>query len=279
MFVLLIVLSLFSCKEDIDITFDKAIIYNYGHSEIGITYDIPVKFFVKNKEIAYFRLYSMDENLANGIYNYSDVDVVNYIPFGYRANCSDKTFFKDRCKWNNNTITRGSVTVEKQNDKYTFIVNITDNKGVQHRGKFSGKVKKEDWYEKSKTGGLFNCADIWESYRQPNDGTFEFALQMNSGDTNNEIQLNATFIVNNPTDATGVYEFYNDVWCQYTNYPVQGSTARPNEFIQASGTIIITRVNEGWKYKVDVDVVSEKGVVIKGSFDGCDMRLWGNFFE
>lgn len=279
-----LILSLFSCKEnekekEFDSIFDKVIVYDYGRSIIGITYDIPLKFFFGGNEIASFRLYSMDKNLANGVYKYSDVKVIDYIPFNNYGSCSDKTFFKDKCKWGNNIITGGSVTVDKQEDKYTFIIDVTDNKGEQHYGKFSGKIKKEDWYEKSKTGGLFDIGLIWDSALQPNDGTYAFALQYNSGDANNEIQINARLITNNPTDATGIYQFENDGHCIYTNYPYEGSTAKMSQFIKFTGTIIVTRVNEPWKYKVDIDVVSEKGVAIKGSFDGCDMSLYGNWFE
>jgi len=272
-----------------DGVFDNVVIYDYGHSQLGVTYDVPVKFFFNNEEMATFHLYSFYADLESGIYNCSDVMAqAMQIPFGETFKGVNKTFFKGDCKWGNNIITDGSVTVEKSGDKYTFIVDVTDNKGEHHYGKFNGKIKKENWHTKS-TLGLFNTVGISESLIQIEGYIVSF------------IQLDAGYLIKNDTETisvkltvgldiikpennngiTGVHHVYEhagreyaiangfDVcgnYCSYKDYPIKDNLPYGVQFMQLqSGTITITRVNEPYKYRVDVDVVAANGYKIKGS--------------
>jgi len=65
-------------------------------------------------------------------------------------------------------------------------------------------------------------------------------------------------------------------FCRYTNYPFDGHTtplSTSADWLQ-SGTIIISRVNEKWRYRIDVDVVSKSGFEIKGCFNGGEIYLF-----
>jgi len=197
-FVFLIVLFVSCCRErEFDGTFDKVIIYEYGYSYMGLTYEIPVKFYADNKEIASFYLFSFDKYLESGVYNYTDSIVGTWHSFP-DSRYSNKTFFKGRCKWGNNIIKGGTVTVDRQDENYTFIVDIVDNKGEQHYGKFSGKVEKEDWYIKSEIGGIFCVAAFWETWGQgqPTDENYiGVNMQMDAGDIYNELKVSLGFLL------------------------------------------------------------------------------------
>jgi len=239
--------------------FDSVVIYNYGYSQLGLTYDVPVKFFFKNKEIAIFHLYSFCDNLESGTYTYLGKPAVSKgVPF-FDYGCSNKTFFKGECKWGDNIITGGTVTVDRQGDKYTLIVDVTDSKGEQHYGKFDGKVKKEDWYKKS-TLGLFNGVGIWESSMQV-EGYKVTAIQIDAGDTKNNLTISLSIIKpENNNGITGVHQVYYNAnrayaienglevcanSCGYKNYPVEESLPYGVPSVQLqSGTITITRVNK-----------------------------------
>jgi len=86
-----VLFTLLSCKKEDNI---RVIIYNYGRSPIGTTYDIPVKFIINDNEEALFHLYSYDQNLAEGIYQYNDKNIDDCTMWG-PYNCTDKTFFKN----------------------------------------------------------------------------------------------------------------------------------------------------------------------------------------
>ena len=276
--IIVIFVCLYSCKSQIfDETFGSVIIYYYGHSGAGVTYDVPVKFFFNKKEIATFHLYSRSLDLESGVYNYSNELVGTQLSF-IEVIGENKTFFKGDCKWGDNVITSGTVTVDRQGDKYTFIVDVTDNKGEHHYGKFSGKVKKEDWYTKS-TLGLFNGTTIWESEIQVGDDYKATAIQLDAGyyAYTGAITLSVGFRIIRPKNDKvfeGVYRIgesnMDGEWCSYKNYP-EGKTHSIIEL--TTGTITITKVNEPWRYKIDVDAVAKNGYEIKGSFTGNYMHF------
>jgi len=289
--IILTSVCLFSCKpQRFNEIFDSVIIYDYGRSPIGTTYDVPVKFFFNNKEIATFHLYSFYSDLESGVYNYNDVKrSTNGIAFE-KFGCSNKTFFKGECKWGDNIITGGTVTVDKQGDKYTFIVDVVDNKGEQHYGKFNGKVKKEDWYKKSQTG-LFAAVTIGESLTQV-EGYKITVVQLDAGDTKNNLTVSISIIKpENNNGITGVHQVYYNAhiayaidnglevcnnWCSYKNYPVEDNLPYGVNFMELNtGTITVMRVNKPWKYEIDVDVVAANGYEIKGSYTGVTT----NFFQ
>jgi len=292
--ILLMFVCLYSCKEQkFEEEFDSVVIYDYGNSQLGVTYDVPVKFFFNGKEIATFHLYSFSPNLESGIYICSDETAAAYqVAFSPEFKGVNKTFFKGDCKWENNIITGGSVTVDKQGDNYTFIVDVVDNTGKQHYGKYSGKVQKEDWYVKSEIGGIFCSVGFVEGYFQPIDINYiGVRMQMDAGDIYNRLSVSLGFLLHiedsditrvyhinpnptgNPNNATdGVYSNF----CIYKNYPAEGDNSGAFGINLTSGTITISRVNEKWQYRIDVDVIAENGYQIKGCFNGGEIKLFGN---
>jgi len=261
--------------------FDEVIIYNYGYSQVGLTYNVPVKFFFNNKEIATFHLYSFSPDLESGVYNYYDKFVVVEQPF-VEFKGVNKTFFKGDCKWGDNIITDGSVTVEKQGDNYTFIVDVTDNKGERHYGKFSGNVKKENWHTKS-TLGLFSSLILKDASDVVQiEGYKITTMYVDAGYSNRDgwAALSVGVYVIRPENENvfeGVYHIGEGIlqgWYISNNYPVNdGSPFSAISKPLRSGTITITKVNKQWRYKVDVDVVDENGYEIKGSFTGNYMHF------
>ena len=277
---LILIICCVSCERKVFYdTFDKVVIYDYGRSPIGLTFDVPVKFFFNKKEIATFHLYSIFPDLENGVYKYNET-AVNSIVFTETSTTSDKTFFKGRCKWGDNIITDGTVTVDKQGDNYTFIVEITDNTGTLHYGKFSGKVKKEDWHTKSNvnlfvTGTLTNeKGSMGAPVGTPSDFSGGISLLfLDAGDVNKQIYVSLEFSHNNENDPTGTYNinpnangfFYPDINVYQNTLVIN---CRLPSYQLTSGTITITRVNKPTKFRIDVDVITENGWVIKGCYDG-----------
>jgi len=279
--IILILACFYSCKPQFDEMFDEVIIYNYGYSQVGLTYNVPVKFFFNNKEIATFHLYSFSPDLESGVYNYYDKFVVVEQPF-VEFKGVNKTFFKGDCKWGDNIITDGSVTVEKQGDNYTFIVDVTDNKGERHYGKFSGNVKKENWHTKS-TLGLFSSLILKDASDVVQiEGYKITTMYVDAGYSNRDgwAALSVGVYVIRPENENvfeGVYHIGEGIlqgWYISNNYPVNdGSPFSAISKPLRSGTITITKVNKQWRYKVDVDVVDENGYEIKGSFTGNYMHF------
>jgi len=276
--IILIFTSLYSCKLQFDEMFDSVVIYNYGHSDVGVTYNVPVKFFFKKKEIATFHLYSFYSDLESGVYNYSDITVPAFqMVFAPQFKGENKTFFKGDCKWGDNIITEGSVTVEKQGENYTFIVDVIDNTGEHHYGKFSGKAKKEDWHTKS-AHGLFNNVTIGEAFLHL-DGYKVTAVQLDAGYKSVTLSVGVQIAKpENDNVFTGVYYFNESGWCSYTNYPEPTSGSWGVQFMPLStGTITITRVDEPWRYRIDVDVVAKNGYKITGSFTKGEMDFFQGY--
>ena len=274
--IILILACFYSCKPQFDEMFDEVIIYNYGYSQVGLTYNVPVKFFFNNKEIATFHLYSFSPDLESGVYNYYDKFVVVEQPF-VEFKGVNKTFFKGDCKWGDNIITDGSVTVEKQGDNYTFIVDVTDNKGERHYGKFSGNVKKENWHTKS-TLGLFSSLILKDASDVVQiEGYKITTMYVDAGYSNRDgwAALSVGVYVIRPENKNvfeGVYHIGEGIlqgWCSYKGYPVDdGSPYGVQLMGLETGTITITKVNQHWRYRIDVDVVARNGYNIKGSFTG-----------
>ena len=288
MFIVLFV----SCEQkEFGSKFDKAVIYEYGYSYMGLTYEIPVKFYFNNKEIASFYLFSFDKYLESGVYNYTDVVVGTWHAFP--ESCySNKTFFKGRCKWGDNIVTGGTIIVERRGEEHIITVDVVDNTGEQHYAVFSGKVHKENWHTKSEIGGIFCSAVFWEGWEQPADENYKgVIMQMDAGDIYNNLRVSLGFLLNKNSDITGTYHInpnakgyissavdgvYQNT-CGYKNYPVEGHTLQYSvDTGLVSGTIIISRVNEQWRYRIDVDVVAKNGFEIKGCFNGGEICLFGN---
>jgi len=293
--IVLISIILISCthKETFNYTFDKVVIYDYGRSFIGLTYEIPIKFYFKDKEISSFYLFSFDKYLESGVYNYTDSIVGTHHAFP-KSRYSNKTFFKDKCKWWDNYITSGTVTVDRQNDNYTFIIDVLDVNGEQHYGKFSGKVEKKDWHTKSEIGGIFCSVGFWEGYIQPTDENYVGTMmQLDAGDIYNYLHVNLGFLLHKNSDITGIYHINPNAngyiqsavdgvysnFCKYRDYPVEEDSKYGVESWLESGTITIKRVNEKWQYRIDVDVIAKNGYKIKGCFNGGEIDLFGDIIS
>ena len=253
--------------------------YDYGRSPIGLTFDVPVKFLFNNKEMAMFHLYSCSPDLEDGVYSYNEKLVNTALSF-YQYGCSDKTFFKGKCKWGNNIITGGTVTVERNNDDYTFVMDVVDNTGEIHYGIYQGKVKKENWHTKSNVnmfvaGGLYNCkGSMGAPVGTPQDFSGGISIcGLETGDINKYIQVCFSFSHSDENSPTGTYNinpnangyFYPDITV-YVNYLRVNQSA--TFYKLTYGTFTITRVNKPHKFRIDVDAVAENGYIIKGCYDG-----------
>jgi len=274
---------LFSCggpgpKGD----FDNVTLYYYGRSNIGITYEVPLRFYSNGKEVAFFVLYSLSPDLENGVYNFNDSIYPSCQSFPDFA-FVNKTFYKGVCRWKNNIIIGGTVTVEKKGDNYTFIIDVTDYKGEGHKSTFTGKVKKENYHQQSQINGIFASAVIFNDtgkpyYNLPADylGGVTF-LNVSYGDILYGIKVSVIYLHPNPNDFTGVYYvnpnangLYNPDSYIIQNIYVEGLVTQ-NTYRLASGTFKIIKIDKPWHFKIDVDVVASNGEVIQGSFDGGEI--------
>jgi len=283
----------FSCEEEeFRGEFDSVTLYYYGRSHSGLTYEVPLKFYSNGKETAFFVLYSLSPNLENGTYNYNDLLHFNCQTFRDFA-FTNNTFYKNVCKWNNNVIIDGTVTVEKSNDNYTFLIDVTYIKGENHKGTFKGKVKKENYHKQSNVNGVFASASIDNCV---NDRVFGLPedysggltwLTVSSGDILLGMTVNIICLRPSPNDFTGVYEVNPNANGRYSpdgsaiqnGYDKKGTLGVQNEYKLISGTFIVTRVDKPWRFKIDVDVVAENGDIIQGSFDGGEIWFSGYDYQ
>jgi len=210
-----VLFTLFSCKKEPKGDFESVTLYNYGRSKIGTTYDIPLKFIVNStKEEVLFRLYSLDPNLAEGIYNYTDKDINDCRIWG-PYNCTDKTFFKNRCKWGSSYIVDGYISVEKNKDIYTFVIGVYTQDGKLHTGQYEGKVQKKDWYEKSKIGGMFATLGVidyknFPPYLYPNYSGGVTMLGVQAGNSYYGLSFFILYMHENPNNPIGTYSITSD---------------------------------------------------------------------
>ncbi|MDR0830224.1 MAG: hypothetical protein LBN95_08980 [Prevotellaceae bacterium] len=258
-FIFFLSIYCFSCKQEINNEFDKVILYYYGRSPIGTTFEVPVQFYNSGKEIASFTLYSYNADLENGIYKYNDTTYagINWVRNSYYV---DKTFYKGLCKWGDKIITDGSVTVTKENNTYTFIVDVIDNTGKKHTGKFKGNVTKENKYPQSEIKGKFAEVYVADTGWQ---GAHKLMIGLEGGDTFYSLKIYYSVPCEEmPNDIVGVYQINNGIqsskyWCDILNR---------NMINLADGQITVSRDNN--KYKIDVDVTDVNGYRIQECFDG-----------
>jgi hypothetical protein len=288
-FLFLIVLCLSCERENKNSIFTDVTLYYYGYSGMGYTYEVPVRFFTGGKEVAFFILYSTDKDLKTGVYNYNEKIVYDADYNNNYITCTNFTFFKGKCRWGDINIKAGSVTVERNNDDYSFIIDVVDNKGDTHKGKYQGKVKKQNFARQSEIGGVFavlhltNANNQWERpVGLPDDYAGGLTmLQVEAGEKNEAYVVNIMYLHPDENDPTGTYYinpnanyYYQEGENVYQNYCYY-SLAPQNFTSLVSGSITITRVNKPYKFKIDVDVTDRKGGQIQGCFDGID--YWGDY--
>ena len=276
LFYILTFFTFLSCEKKPKGDFQSVILYNYGRSEIGTTYDVPLKFIVNStKEEVLFHLYSFDPNLEAGIYTYNDRDRFDCRMWG-PYNCTNMTFYQNRCKWGNKYITDGYVYVERDGDIYTFVVSAQTADGNWQDWQYNGKVKRQDWHEKSNIGGMFAHLSVDDARNFPavprplpqgyNGATM---LAFLAGDADYGIAFFLKYMHENPNSPTGTYSVVGNHMIQDIYYPYSSERINPKHLV--SGTFTVTRIDKPHKYRVDIDVVDENGRVIQGCFDGGDL--------
>jgi hypothetical protein len=282
-FASLVSVLFFSCKEPkLEGEFDEVTLYYYGRSHSGTTYEVPLKFYINGKETAFFVLYSLSPDLESGVYSYNDSLYINCQIFNDFA-FTDKTFYKKVCKMGGNEITDGTVTVERASDKYNFIIDVTDNKGVNHKGTFKGKVKKENYHQQSNVNGLFANASIEKCspgfpYGLPEnyDGGITW-IELRAGDWVSGMEVNIIFLHSELNDFTGVHYANSSLTLQSMYYK---NLEDRNHMRLVSGTFTVTRVDDKpYKFKIDVDVAAANGDIIQGSFDGGEIWFSGYGYQ
>ncbi|MDR0829632.1 MAG: hypothetical protein LBN95_05935 [Prevotellaceae bacterium] len=269
-----------SCKNNDN---SEITLYYYGRSPIGTTFEVPVRFYENGKEKAFFVFYSSDQNLESGVYEYNDTVYPPSFYWGIGFCYANKTFYKEVSKWESNYITGGNVNITRNGEQYTFLIDVTDNKGEKHIEKFEGKAKKESYHQQSIVKGEFSTADIENcmvethfTSRLPADYSGGMTwLYLESGDVLNGKRINIIFLHSNANDFTGTYS---------VDANANGSYREGKDMIQnivelypkrsqydpklISGTFTISKVDKPWHFKIDVDVVDDLGDIIQGSFDG-----------
>jgi len=267
-----------SCnKETIE---DRVILYYYGYSGMGYTYEVPVRFYVGDT-VVFFILYSTDKNLKEGIYKYNEKIVVDADIWNDDIAYTDLTFFKNKCTWGSSNITDGYVSVEKDGEIYTFVIGVQTTNGVWHNWQYQGKVKKEKYKIQSEVGGFFavahltNTDNYWERpFGLPSDYNGGMSwVQVEAGSTIKGYMVNMLYLHPNVNDPTGTYYvnpnangYYQEGESAYQNICEYNKNF--NGIQLASGYITITRVNKPYKFKIDVDVTDINGRHIQGSWDG-----------
>lgn len=290
LYLFLIIVCVSCCKPEINNnTFTDVTLYYYGYSNMGYTYEVPLRFYKDGKVEAFFILYSVDKDLKSGVYHYNDVFEPNADTWNDTIVYSNFTFFKGKCHWGNNIITEGAVTVERKNDEYTFLICAIDNKGEAHIGKYQGKVKKQNFEKQSKIGGVFAAASLSDAndpWLRPIGLPSDYAggatmVQVEAGERYDGYTVNMMYLHPDKNDPTGTYYvnpdadgYYHEGEIVYQNYCLYKLliTTWLDTKILASGTITITRVNKPWKFRIDVDVTDKEGGHIKGFFDGGEYR-------
>ena len=279
-FSLIISFILNSCEEKPK--GNNVTLYYYGYSGMGYTYEVPLRFYYGNEVIGFFKLYSTDKDLQEGLYTYNEKVVDMYGVGDSNVAYKDFTFFKNQCKWGDRYVTDGYVSVKKEGEIYTFVVSVQTADGIWHDWQYCGKIKKEKFEAQSEVQGFF--ADAYLGNRllyNPLGRPWGLPSDYSGGNTWVQVEAGTiyqSYIVSmlythpNANNPTGIYYVNSNA----NGYYQEGESAYQNEcsytglsYIKLeSGFITITRVDKPYKFKIDVDVTDINGGHIQGSFDG-----------
>ncbi len=150
LFVLLAGTLLVSCEKEQEIT--SVELYYKGRTVLHSTFHVPLKFYSDGELVLDMLLWSLDSTLESGRYTIGLDKPSN--GWGDKG-CINKTFSRDACYWNGVLIKDGYVDVQRDNDKYTFDINLIDEKGEKHIANYSGKVANKRSSEITENLGFF----------------------------------------------------------------------------------------------------------------------------
>ncbi|MDR0829633.1 MAG: hypothetical protein LBN95_05940 [Prevotellaceae bacterium] len=274
-FLIFVSFILNSCKQpDLDNTFSKVEATYFGRTEIGTTFETTLDFYNGEKKEATIVLWSFVQDIESGVYIICP-DIMT-TTFGYKGVYLNNTFSRTKCKWNEQLITGGTITVSKDKNTYTFILDLIDNKGNNHKGKYNGKVSVIDKSDTSPYNGMFvdafvhTCAWYGEcpsvgglTYMGITAGDCTF---LGTYDKSYVRKISMVFTQPDIDDPTGTYNFADNCFQhKYVQYSRDGIFPM---YQIVSGTLTIERVDKSYKFKICVDYVDETGDKVSGCFDG-----------
>ncbi len=265
LFVLFAGVLLLSCEKEPKITtIDSVELYYRGRTPLHSTFNVPLKFYSKGELVLDMLLWSLDSTLESGRYTICPDKPSN--GWGDKGYVS-KTFSRNACYWRGELIVDGYVDVQNNGNTYSFDISITDAKGKNHQAQYSGEVINKRSSQITPYLGFFFDLALEKSKRnQEGEYVDVFEMFLTTGDGLDVYyrQLYFVFIPESSASPEGDYNVENSHMLRACVYMGHMPTAPALDVV--SGAFSITRTGTYPPYRVDIDVFTEEGERIKGSY-------------
>lgn len=264
LFVLFTGVLLISCeKEPKATTIDSVELYYRGRTALHSTFHVPLKFYSEGELVLDMLLWSLDSTLESGRYTICPDKISD--GWGYKGNVN-KTFSRDVCRWRGELIVDGYVDVENNGDTYSFDINLTGAKGKKHQAQYSGEVISKRSSEITKYLGFFHSLSLEKSNSFNRD---HYQMSLVTGDLLGVYhrQLWFFFVPESMVSPEGSYNVENNY--VFNAYVYRGDSDFTTVPI-IDGIFTITSTNSHPPYRVDIDVMTEDGERIRGSYINGD---------
>ena len=277
-YTLLLCFILVSCqKEHFGIALSKAeAVYN-GRTDFGYTFETRLDFYTKDKQDIMVIIWGREQELKDGVYTVCpNIETGGGYDFPtVYGKYVDSTFM---CRWDGTLVTGGTVTVKKEDKKYTFILDMVGG-GKSLQGEYSGKLSVTDKSGTNPVKGLFASAYLsCQDETSPYYDCKRFLLMSTGNGISPQTypqyadlayQRYICWYFPFPDDPVGTYDLTDPRFCQVMIWrdnillydPIADSKV-------VSGTLTIERVNRQSRYKICVDYIDDRGEHLAGCFDG-----------
>jgi len=269
-------------------TLDTAFLWYKGRSSIGISYQHSVIFFKKNntglQQDLHFLFNTSTPEIENGVYT---------PPAIYRGEIAG-TFTRSGSYYRQQNgnylyISDGTVTIEKKDNIYTFIIDVTDEQGNNYKEQYRGGVLYFDDSGNNPRKGMFvdseihQCNGVIPSILHTPTGLMNFVnderlawLTMSCGDNYSGIQLDFAFSVFDVNDISGTYNIEEPYFYRGVAYYKAPNNAGKSVEI-TSGSVKLTRVfdEQWWKFRIEVNITNAEGNTINEEFNGGSQSVFG----
>ncbi len=265
-FILFAGVLLISCEKEPKITtIDSVELYYRGRTVLHSTFHVPLKFYSEGELVLDMLLWSLDSTLESGRYTICPDEMSGG---WYEKGYVNKTFSRDACRWRGELIKDGYVDVLHDGDTYTFDINLIDAKGKNHTVQYSGNVINKQSPQITDYLVFFYelILDKTKALNQENEEVDVFDMFLTTGDWL-EVYYRQLFIVFIPESLESPEENYNVENSNVLHAYVNKELVPKDPIISiTSGTFSITPTNSNPPYRVDVDVMTEDGEHIRGSY-------------
>ncbi len=277
--IIIATLSLFSCEKDTNQDDSVSIeLYYYGRSILYYTFEIPVKIYEGDKVVLDLVLWSMDSTLAEGKYTICPQGSTGSWPS--MKECVTNTYSYTRSYLEGSLVTGGDIEVSKSGDMYSFAVNLKNEEGKNLSKTYTAKVTNKISSKQSPHQGFFSDLDLTQ-LPEKNHMKANTTMCLIAGDYLNVYgrQIWFAFCHTDKEDPTGRYTIGESNVKRA--YHFMGGANPTDTYIQiVSGWFEVKRrdklikpstgLHRYIKFTVDVDVMTEAGEHLKGSYINGD---------